>query len=565
MPKINILSESLQNKIAAGEVIERPASVVKELIENSIDAGSSKIIIKTLSAGKKLIKVIDNGCGMDKEDALIAFQRFATSKISSEDDLFNLKTFGFRGEALSSISSVSKIKLITGSKEQSDYIGQNNLGTVVEIQGGEIKNISISPASGTTIEVRDLFFNTPARKKFLKSDQTENHHIIDIVTKEAIANFNISFELTMNEEDILILPNAFSEAERISQIFGKNFLDDLLEISGECDLAKIKAFISKNSNFRTNRSHQYIFVNKRYVKDQLISYAVYQSYEGSLTKDKHPIFFIFLEIDPKEVDFNVHPTKREVRFRNKNFIYDFVMSTIKQGLISTSSLRVSDEPISTPTQVFKEDTMPYGISSSISESIPFTYISIPKTIHIGDTFLAMPTEKGLTIIDYHAVHERVIYDKLLKSDIRSVSLLFSQHVLLDPAKYKAITENLQLINKFGFEIEDFGNCSILVRAVPDFVDNYNLDILINELASSIINSREFKEVVDLESLDSIRKKIASTVACHNSIRGKEIPDNLKVAELMNSLAKTDNPDRCPHGRPTKIELSIDELRKFFKK
>ncbi|MDQ7786565.1 MAG: DNA mismatch repair endonuclease MutL, partial [Thermodesulfovibrionales bacterium] len=319
MPQIKILPPDLRNKIAAGEVIERPASVVKELIENSIDAGSTDVRIDVLHGGKRLIRISDDGAGMDRDDALLCFERHATSKLAAEPDLFNIRTMGFRGEALSSIASVAKVHLVTGLRE-------NPSGVSVEIQGGEIKEIKDAPSVGTSIEIRDLFYNTPARKKFLKTTGTEIFHIIDTVTKEALSHPGIAFRLTSDNQDTVHFPVSSGRKERIMQVYGEEFLSGLTDVAAETEGIKMEAYVTKGGNFRNTRSHQFIFLNTRPIKDPALSSAIYKAYEGILPQGKHPIFFLSLDIDPEKVDVNVHPAKREVRFEDRESIYRFILT-----------------------------------------------------------------------------------------------------------------------------------------------------------------------------------------------------------------------------------------------
>ncbi|MEW6215341.1 MAG: DNA mismatch repair endonuclease MutL, partial [Nitrospirota bacterium] len=442
MSQIKILPPDLRNKIAAGEVIERPASVVKELIENSIDAGSTDIRIDVLYGGKRLIKVSDNGTGMDKEDALLCFERYATSKLFSEEDLFNIRTMGFRGEALSSIASVSKVRLITGMED-------SPAGVFIEIMGGEIKEIKEVPSFGTSIEVRDLFFNTPARKKFLKSNSTELFHIIDTVTKEALSHWEIGFRLISDNQETMTLPLSSGPRERIMQVYGDEFLEYLIEINnpplpsfikggqGGIDMG-IKAFVTKGDNFRNSKAHQFIFLNRRPIKDHSITYAVYKAYEGILPHDKHPIFFLFLDIDPKKVDFNVHPTKREVRFEDKESVYHFVNSSIREAIRGERTEYVK-QFTEIPVMDYSEPSLdtystPYSLpltpyDAVVSENLELVYkVSLPF-IYLGDTFIAISGKGGLTLIDHHAAHERVLYEKFLKGiNLNSHQLLFPRQV-----------------------------------------------------------------------------------------------------------------------------------------
>ncbi|MCL0038076.1 DNA mismatch repair endonuclease MutL [Thermodesulfovibrionales bacterium] len=575
MPQINILPLDLRNKIAAGEVVDRPSSVVKELIENSLDARSTRIEVNILRSGKRLINVSDNGVGMDREDVLLAFERHATSKIKDEDDLFNIKTLGFRGEALSCISAVSKVRLITSSL--------GNAGTCLEIVGGDIKGIKDCSAVGTTIEVKDLFFNTPARRKFLRSDRTENYHIIDTTTKEAISNYRIGFFLKMDGDDVLSLPAASSHRERLLQVFGSDFVSELIEVKTEDNQMSIKAFIGKGTNAKSRRSNQFIFINKRPIKDHSISYAIYRGYGGLIPKERHPVFFIFIEMNPDKIDFNVHPTKREVRFADKNSILNFVCQTVETALNDQRGEGKSLEAIAssdgmknkyTLSEFCSQDAKSFQVAetsllcfSNYPEDIPFIYI--------GDTFVAIPDKNGVSIIDYHAAHERVNYERILnRTNMHSWFLLFPQQVRLQGSGYRIILENLQLLDDLGLEVDDFGHETIIVRRLPEFLKGADLDILLRDIAASLLDgNREGRwrpaacetRYSMIEPLDFERKAVAARLACHSSVRGREIPDGARIVNLLKDLDATDNPAYCPHGRPTRILISAGELRKMFKK
>lgn len=589
MSVINILPVTLRNKIAAGEVVERPSSIVKELIENSLDAGSSSIMIDVLRAGKRLIRVSDNGAGMDREDSLLSFERYATSKIKNEEDLFNIVTMGFRGEALSSIAAVSKIKMMTAP--------QGRMGTCVEVIGGEAREAKECPATGTTVEVKDIFFNTPARRKFLKSDSTENYHIIDVITREALAHFHTGFVLRMDGNDVLNLPPASSHRERLMQIFGKDFVDGLIHLEAENNQMSIKTFAGRVTSLRNNKNNQFIFVNKRPIKDQSITGAVYKSYESLIPKDKHPIFFVFIELNPHKVDFNVHPTKREVRFEDTKGVFDFVYQTLKAGISKDAGYnppqveqdteyRIQEAVSSRQDAGYriqrKKDTG--YISEESSYFYPESRLKIPEAqvshipdhvesipfIYLGETFVAFLHKNGLTIMDYHAAHERINYERFLKKiEIMPYRLLFPQQVKLQAGEYRVIIENLQLLNEFGLEIEDFGHGTVIVRALPEMLKDADMNALMSDMAASLLSS-EFRvqgleSNEEIEPLNSRKKILAARLACHSSIRGKEVPDRTKIAELLKNLDNTENPKCCPHGRPTRIFISMDELKKMFKK
>lgn len=577
MSQIKILSSDLRNKIAAGEVVERPASVVKELIENSIDAGSTDIKIDILYGGKRLIRVSDNGTGMDKEDALLCFERHATSKLFNENGLLNIRTLGFRGEALSSIASVSKIKLITGIKGSPS-------GVSVEIQGDEVKEIKDCPSIGTSVEVRDLFFNTPARKKFLKSNSTELFHIIDTVTKEALSHWETGFRLTSDKQETLNLPLSADQKERIMQVYGNEFFDSLIEVNnppspplekggeggfvenrdeGQWINVKMNAFVSKGENFRDRRSNQFIFINKRPVKDQSLSHAVYNAYEGILPRDKHPVFFLFLDIDPWKVDFNVHPTKREVRFEDKESIYRFVNTSIREtvrGERTEYAKQFTEMPAAPLANVFDMSRFPQDTSygSVISETLEFAYKPHLPFIYLGDTFIAISGKGGLTLIDHHAAHERILYEKFLnKINLNSHQLLFPQQIKLSHKEYRIILENILILKDFGIEVDDFGHETLIVRSLPDDLKEADIRGILSDVASCIIEG--------IAPDKTLKETIAARIACHSSIRGKGILNQEKISSLLTQLEKTEHPDQCPHGRPTRIFFSLDNLKKMFKR
>jgi DNA mismatch repair protein MutL len=557
MSQIKILPPDLQNKIAAGEVIERPASVVKELIENAIDADSTDIKIDILSGGKRLIRVSDNGIGMDREDALLCFEKYATSKLLSEKDLFNIKTMGFRGEALSSIAAVSKVKLITGRRG-------SPFGVSVETIGGEIKEIKDSPFFGTSVEMRDLFFNTPARKKFLKSNNTETFHIFDTVTKEALSHWAIGFRLTSGNKDTLVLSLSSDQKERILQIYGEELLSTLMEVQHQEEGIALTSYVSKGMNFRDRKSQQYIFINKRPVKDRSLSHAVYKAYEGILPRDKHPVFFLFLALDPRKVDFNVHPTKREVRFEDKESIYHFVHTAIRKavkGERSEYAKQFIEVPASVPVTPYDTHDMARSLQESgtvVAEPLEFPYKAYQPFLYLGETFIAISGKGGLTLIDYHAAHERILYEKLLKSTgLHAYQLLFPRQVQLSYNEHTVILDHTGTLKDFGIDIEDFGQSTLIVRSLPDALKESDMRGILSDVASCLIEG--------IRPDKSLRETLAAKIACHSSIRGKTILNQEEITNLVTQLEQADQPDQCPHGRPTRIFLSLDDLKKMFKR
>ena len=559
MPQIKILPPDLRNKIAAGEVVERPASVVKELIENSIDAGSSDIRIDVLYGGKRLIRVADDGIGMDREDALLCFESHATSKLAAEEDLFNIKTMGFRGEALPSIASVSKVKLITGVKA-------SRFGIAVEIIGGKIKEIRDSPSAGTSIEIRDLFFNTPARKKFLKSTGTELFHIIDTVTKEALSHWEIGFKLNSDDRETMNVPLSSGPRERIMQIYGEEFLNGLMEARAETAGLKMISYVTKGDNFRGMRSHQFIFINRRHIKDQSISHAVYHAFEGILPRDRHPIFFLFIDIDPHRVDFNVHPAKREVRFEDKESVYRFVNKcvgeTVKRERTEYAK-QFAEIPVPDYSRPSPGNSAPFSLplnspGSVISENLELVYKASLPFIYLGDTFIAVSGKGGLTLIDHHAAHERVLYEKFLRGiNLNSHVLLFPKQAKLSHKEYSVILENAQALRDFGIEAEDFGHETVIVRSLPDVLKDADIRGVLSDAASCMLEG--------VSPDKSFKEALAARIACHSSVRGKDILNQEEVSALIADLAQTEHPDQCPHGRPTRIFFSVDDLKKMFKR
>jgi DNA mismatch repair protein MutL len=560
MPQIRILPTDLRNKIAAGEVIERPASVLKELLENAIDAGSNEIRVEILNGGKRMIRVFDNGSGMDKEDALLAFKRHATSKIKHFDDLFAMRSLGFRGEALPSIASVSQLRMTTG-------LSGTSSGISIEMEGGLIKEIKDSPLAGTTFEIRDLFFNTPARKKFLKTTSTELTHIMDIFTREALSHPHIGFTLLTDNHETMNLPRASGLKERLMQVYGSEFLNGLIEVTSESRGMKLSAFSSNAGNFRNSKSHQFIFINRRPIKDPSVSHAVYKAYEGIMPPDKHPIFFIFLTVDPNRVDFNVHPTKREVRFEDKESIYRFVSSRLRDAIkedraaFARQFSEVPEAVSHIPSfQRFTASEKSHASAGAplVSENLELTYRPSLPFIYLGDTFIALSGRGGLTIIDHHAAHERILYEKLL-AGLESVArrLLFPKQVRVSAKEYKALLGNREILQSFGFEIEDFGSSTVIVRTVPDGLDDEALSSIISDLASGFMEPNT--------SFHSLRSAIAARIACHSSVRGKRILSQEELAELLDNLEKTEHPDQCPHGRPTRIFYSLNDLNRLFKR
>ncbi len=578
MSHIAILPVHLQNKIAAGEVIERPASVVKELVENAVDAGSTAIAVDVEKAGRKLVRVSDNGAGMERADAERAFDRYATSKITRESDLFALHTLGFRGEGLAAIAAVSRISVTTGR--------QGETGTLLSVVGGIVEALRDCAAAGTSLEVSDLFYNTPARRKFLKSDATENFHIIDTVTRAALTHPSIRFTLRVDGIEVMLAPAAASHRERIMQIFGKEFVDGLHETTGESGGLKAHMFLSAVSVVRNTRTNQYIFVNRRPVKDVTTHQAICRAYDGLLSRDQHPVFFVFLTVDPARVDCNVHPTKREVRFQDKSSIFRLITSAARRVLLDAAvrhpiGIGQNPEavleyhigpapalpsvphplPLSQPAQ---QDMVSEASTEYMPDSVPFVYL--------GDTLVAFSDEAGLVVMDYHAAHERVNYERFLDAaQMPAHHLLFPQQVQLQRHECSSLLESKDLLDDCGIELDDFGDGSLIVRSVPNLLQGADLASLLRDVADALLlqgdapNAPAGESPALPEPLARKKRNIAAQLACHASVRGREVPDAHRLAELRRSLALARDPDRCPHGRPTQIRMTKEALKKMFRK
>ncbi|RJQ50187.1 MAG: DNA mismatch repair endonuclease MutL [Nitrospiraceae bacterium] len=573
MSKITVLPDILINKIAAGEVIERPASIVRELIDNSIDAGATKIDVEILHGGKKLIKVSDNGSGMDRDDAILCFKRHATSKIKSEEDLFDITSLGFRGEALAAIAAVSKIMLTTCSDG-------SDAGTRIEIGANRKEDISDAPpAQGTTVEVRDIFYNTPARRKFLKSNPTELSHIIETVVQKAFACPGISFSLVHNSSELLDVSAASDLKERFSQLYGEEFKDQFLSSTKEARGIRVYGFFSKADFTRAGKGHQYIFVNNRPVKNPTVNHAVYRGYSNIIPRDRHPAYFIFLDIDHGKVDVNVHPAKREVRFEAPDEIHRAVEAAVYEALNPATR----KEPDHIPYQEKTAPGMPAGFyyipdSPAVAESAPEMYHNlqtdfftsgmtpdVTSFFHIGESFFATVTGDGLLIIDQHAAHERILYEKFLcKTSLETDPLFLPLRIELPLREYHLVVGYKDFLRGLGLDVEGFGGNNVIVRSLPGELTKADIKGLLMDIAAGIIEEETSGIKGDTPG-ESLLKNIASRLACHKSVRGSEKLANEELTKMMSDLDRTAEPDRCPHGRPTRILLSLDDLKKMFKR
>ena len=603
--KIKILPQNLYNKIAAGEVVGRPESVVKELIENSIDAGADEITVLIKDAGKTLIQVADNGCGMTEEDAIVAFQRHSTSKISTYEDLENIQTLGFRGEALASIAAIAQIELKTKTISE-------DLGTLVKIEGNEITEVSKdSTETGTSIAVKNIFFNTPGRRNFLKSNQTEFRHIYDTFVRQAVSNPGISFRFFNNEELIFSLRKTVL-SERLKELFGEEFANSLIPVKVEHSVVKINGLISKPGFTKKSKQDQFFYLNKRFFTNKSLNFAVYSGYDDLIEKGDYPSFFLFIEIDPKKVDVNVHPSKLEVKFEDESAMFGFIRKSIKDTLRASNitfdigfSNTMSFENTPDNLEHKKPDVnfTPKGFNSGFSSSpatkgttsvhsifeasrrddlhtdnedeIPLNSDKgIQKNIfeHKKDEdekfnlwqyqnkYIMCETATGLMIIDQHAAHERVLYEKALMR-LNSQSS-FSQQLLL-PIKVKLTKIDFQLakelqeeIHNLGFAIKFVSNDVIEITGIPSDVKPGNEDKILQEL---IDQYKEYEVQLNLEKRDNLAKSFS----CRSAIKAGERLQHQEMFNLIDSLFASQMPYVCPHGRPTVIRLTTEELDKRF--
>lgn len=542
MGKIKILPEVLVGKIAAGEVIERPASVLKELIENSIDASAKSIYVYIKEYGIAEIKVIDDGEGISSEDVPLAFQRHATSKIEREEDLFKINTLGFRGEALYSIAQVSKLRIIT------QQIGEDR-GTELYLIGGSVVEQKPSITKGTTVEIGDLFFNTPVRKKFLKSPSTEKAHLIETVQNYALAYPEVSFYLNMDGQEILNLISTDNIKDRISQVFGLDFMEKLKFKTVSKDGYKLELFWGGEDLLRRQRTKQLIFINRRPVRDSLIVSTLYKVFK---IKENHPQFLLFFTMPPEAVDFNVHPTKKEVRFRDKGKITELIFRIIdfeKTFFVAENTVEWKSD----------SDSFASMQQASFFETQPaFKGEDTFQFINLGDAVVALKQPDGILFIDYHAAHERVNFEKILNLlPENTIRFVFPQVINLNPQEYTLIKENFYLLNELHIEIEDFGENAVVIRSVPEILKDADMAGIIESIAYKI------KEETGKPDFTDLREKIAATIACHSSLRANNRINSYELRTLLQELEHTSDPEHCPHGRPVKKFLSFNEIKRWF--
>lgn len=587
MGRITRLPEDLANQIAAGEVVERPASVVKELIENAIDAEARRITVTVEYGGKKLIRVEDDGIGMDPDDARLCLERHATSKIRRADDLGAIVTLGFRGEALPSMASVSHFRLRTRARGSAS-------GTEIRVNAGIIESVmEAAGPEGTLVEVADVFYNLPARRKFLKSDGAEAAQVSRVVTQLALCYPEVGFTLVSTGRKVLAVPPVTSLSDRLYQIYGDR--QDLVPVARELGGLRLHGFIAALAEQGPVRGPQHVFVNRRIVKDRTIAHAILDAYSVATNKERSPEVHLFLEIPPDRVDVNVHPTKAEVRFREQSLVHEMVRrglgDALGQGPAPELTLRTSDVMPGRPLQpsipgslsgayVSRWVQAGGGPSNLRDEPMSGTTVSNPRgepsvpneraepgvrpMIALGqfrDTFIIAMDDEGLCIIDQHVAHERVLFERIMEKlttqSLESQRLLIPVVLDLPPAERAALRQKAEALAKFGFEVEEFGGDSIKVTSVPALLPAAECDAALRALAD------------DLEGLDrglrleDALKQIAATTACHAAVKAHYPLTLEKMHHILEELRATAYSTVCPHGRPVMLRITRREIEKNF--
>lgn len=595
--RIHALPTQLINQIAAGEVVERPASVVKELVENCFDADATQIHIDIDSGGSRLIRIRDDGCGIDKEDLPLALSRHATSKISSLKDLEQVASMGFRGEALPSISAVSRLTLIS-------RIARAQCAWRVSADGTEQK-IDPQPdphPDGTTVEVRDLFYNTPARRKFLKSEKTEFSHIENLLKKMALSRFDIGFRLVHNQREIFHLKSAASEAEqvnRIAGVCGSAFVDNAISVEFASSGLELNGWVGLPTFSRSQQDMQFFYVNGRLIRDRLVAHAVKQAYQDVLFHGRHPVFVLYLHLDPRLVDVNAHPAKLEVRFREGRLVHDFLFSALHRSL---AEQRPGTHPVGMPqTQAVAGETEGEAVTSRSGRSLSQT--SLPMSVaedikayaslypgsgqpapqqppesppvgqsapplgyaiaHVHQVYILSETDHGIILVDAHAAHERITYERLKKhyyaGAVPMQPLLLPVRIQVSEDEADQAVREREFFTALGFDINRSGPETLMLRSAPALLGKADMDRLVRDILADLS-----AKGMSRRSEEKSNRTLA-TMACHGSVRAGRKLSLDEMNALLRDMEKTERIGQCNHGRPTWVELSHAELDRFFKR
>jgi DNA mismatch repair protein MutL len=579
---IHVLPDEIASQIAAGEVVERPASVVKELMENAIDAGAHRIHIRIEQAGQRLIEMSDDGVGISPQDLELAVARHATSKLSQADDLFHIRTLGFRGEALASIASVSHFRLTSRILEQAQ-------GGRITIDGGKVVSIEqVGIPIGTVVQVEDLFYNTPARLKFLKREQTERQQVDALVTRYSLAYPDRSFQLIQDGKIVLQTSGNGDRREVLSQLYGVELGKQLLEVDFLDEGVKISGFISPISQTRSNRKEITFFVNGRWVQDSTLASALLRAYQTFLMVGRYPIAILFLQLEPEEVDVNVHPAKAEVRFRNPEQMFSLLQRAVRRALLAFSpvpqisvntwrldpsiqkSLDWNHTPFAAEEEQQAETNLPESEAnlsnalnlqntSAQSPILPSGAIPLLRWVgQIGATYLVAEGPDGLYLIDQHAAHERVLFEKYMqqKTNLSSQNLLEPIVFQLPPATERLMIEALPVLQKIGFYVEEFGNHSFRIRGIPEIFSGHD------PIAAVRVVVEDFEED-ETPLAGELESRLAARICKRMAVKGGQILSVEEQKKLLQDLESCTSPRTCPHGRPTMIHLSVDLLERQF--
>jgi DNA mismatch repair protein MutL len=601
---ITILPESLTNKIAAGEVVERPASVIKELIENSLDAGATDISVEITAGGRRRIRIADNGHGMSRENALLSLERHATSKIKVDSDLDKIMTLGFRGEALPSIASVSRFTLATRETDSKE-------GTEIIVDGGRVKDVRVcGMAPGTVICVEQIFYNLPARLKFMKSAETETSHVADVIARMSISRPNVTFICTSDNRELLRLQRS-DLRRRLAQVVGRESSQFLYPVEKNDGYVSISGFVSSPGLVRSGTQTIFTYINGRFIRDKVVQHAVMQVYRGVIDRSRFPVVALFIELSPGEVDVNVHPTKHEVRFRLQSNVHDAIKLAVEEGLRSSPWLEtqqvISRSPSQGPGNAYRERI---SAAAQLSLAMPTRrkYMSNPiqqmgtegmsvvyspeQTETVNEPVVSFPLNKSpqesggyfsslsiigqfhgefilcqssteLVIIDQHAASERVTFQLLRQQSqscgIESQRLLYPETVELTFSEVAVAIKFCQDLARIGFELEPFGGTTVKISAVPRLIAERDPILLIRDILTDL--ERFGASAAFNDALDSL----LSRIACHSVIRGIHPLEKLQIKELLNNMDHTDFAASCPHGRPVSHPVSLSKLYKIFKR
>ncbi len=622
---IRVLDATLAAQIAAGEVVERPASVVKELIENSIDAGATEIRVEAREGGKRELRIQDNGCGIAAAEVETAFLRHATSKLQQIDDLFAIQTLGFRGEALPSIASVSQVTCLTRTADA-------EVGTELRIAGGEIQALTPRGCSvGTTFSIRNLFYNTPARLKFMRSDATEMSQISTVVTQYALAYPNIRWTLLLDGKLALQTPGNGKLLDAIIEIYGIDVGREMIAVerdsSAEDEEVRVSGYVSQPSTYRAARSYMHLFVNQRWIKPQgTLVYVIEEAYHTLLMKGRHPIVVLNIAIDPAAVDVNVHPTKSEVKFRNQPHVFGALTKAVREALSAHTSIRAwggstfngaetlnrrvelrpsaefsrrpagddalfnecaqqsaeaaqqrewNPRPVQAPLSGESQSSSAFNSPSDYVNSDPIdpgenlpplpkpgdARLPLLRVIgQVSETYIIAEANDGMYLIDQHAAHERVVYERLMvermDQPIERQTLLMAQAVELPPAVARLLAGDLELLQQWGFEAEEFGDSTLMIRAVPSGLE-------VGEIVPALMEIADHLSQTGGSNPDRWREAMLTTIACHSAIRAGKVLSHEEMRQLLQQLERCEMPRTCPHGRPTMLQITQGQIERQF--